>query len=100
MRLRNVYHLSTYSNTAHTHTQHYIHTAQHTDHANACKNRLIFVDNISGKGWYEDTHRVMAHFFLVISIAHYDGLRESGGDGQGDKSGREMRGGRGMRRMP
>ena len=41
------------------------------------------------------THSVIAYFFLVVSIAHYNGLRESGGmgtnkgGGPGRQAGRE-----------
>lgn len=38
------------------------------------------------------THSVIAYFFLVVSIAHYNGLRESGGWGrtrEGGQAGRQ-----------
>ena len=53
-------------------------------------------NNIINFGPEYFTHRIIAYFFLIIGIAHYNGLRESGGINKGGQArqggGGELRG--------
>ena len=50
-----------------------------------------------GRGMKSYTHSVIAYFFLVVSIAHYNGLRESGGMGTNKGGGARQAGRQGGR---